>query len=85
MPDLTLLFAPVKKARTDFIVEKACELGVAVIRPVITEYTQSARVRADRLRSLVVEAAEQTERLDVPQVYDDVPLAAALERFIETL
>ena len=77
--DLTLFFAPLKKARTDFVVEKACELGVRRIQPVMTERTQSSRVRRDRLQSVVIEAAEQTERMDVPEVFDDVPLISALE------
>ncbi len=66
--DLTLLFAPVKKARTDFIVEKATELGVRRIAPVWTERTQSDTVRIDRLGALAREAAEQCERLDVPEI-----------------
>ncbi len=66
--DLTLLFAPVKKARTDFIVEKATELGVRRIAPVWTERTQSDTVRVDRLAALAIEAAEQCERLDVPNI-----------------
>jgi 16S rRNA (uracil1498-N3)-methyltransferase len=78
-PDLTLLFAPLKKTRTDFVVEKACELGVQHIQPVMTERTQSSRVRSDRLQSVVIEAAEQTERMDVPVVADDVPLLKALD------
>ncbi|WP_169711705.1 16S rRNA (uracil(1498)-N(3))-methyltransferase [Henriciella litoralis] len=78
-PDLTLFFAPLKKARTDFVVEKACELGVRQIQPVMTEFTQSSRVRSDRLQSVVIEAAEQTERMDVPKVQDDRPLHAALD------
>lgn len=77
-PDLTLLFAPVKKARTDFIIEKATELGVSAIQPVITDYTQSQRVRTDRMRLLAIEAAEQTERMDLPQTED----AAALPRVL---
>ena len=67
-PDLTLFFAPIKKARTDFIVEKATELGVRAIQPVITEYTQTQRVRTDRMRALAIEAAEQTERMDLPEI-----------------
>ncbi|MEM7493667.1 MAG: 16S rRNA (uracil(1498)-N(3))-methyltransferase [Pseudomonadota bacterium] len=82
--DLTLMFAPIKKTRTDFIVEKASELGVKTLQPVITEYTQSARVRTDRLQNLVIEAAEQTERLDVPDVRKDLPLAKALAVWDET-
>ncbi len=78
-PDLELLFAPVKKARTDFIVEKAVELGAARIRPVMTERTASERVRPDRLNALAREAAEQTERLDAPVVEAAVRLADALD------
>jgi 16S rRNA (uracil1498-N3)-methyltransferase len=73
-PDMALFFAPVKKARTDFIVEKATELGVSAITPVITQRTQSDRVRTDRLQALAREAAEQTERLDIPQISDPVSL-----------
>ena len=79
VPDLTLLFAPLKKARTDFVVEKACELGVRQIQPVMTEWTQASRVRTDRLQATVIEAAEQTERMDIPVVLDDMPLARALD------
>ncbi|MEM7766214.1 MAG: 16S rRNA (uracil(1498)-N(3))-methyltransferase [Pseudomonadota bacterium] len=78
-PSLTLLFAPLKKARTDFVVEKATELGVCRIQPVMTERTQASRVRADRLWRIAMEAAEQTERLDVPRVDDAMPMIAALE------
>ena len=76
--DLTLLFAPIKKTRTDFVVEKATELGVRAIHPVITEYTQTTRVRTDRMKSLAIEAAEQTERMDLPVIQDATPLATAL-------
>ena len=67
-PDIWLLFAPLKKARTDFVVEKATELGVRRIAPVTTARTQSDRVRVDRLERLAIEAAEQTERLDLPLI-----------------
>lgn len=80
-PDLVLLFAPLKKTRTDFVVEKACELGVRRIQPVMTERTQSSRVRSDRLQATVIEAAEQTERMDVPVVENDMPLFEALDRW----
>lgn len=76
--DLILLFAPLKKARTDYAVEKACELGVARIQPVMTEYTQTGRVRADKLHAIATEAAEQTERLDVPVIGEAMNLSAAL-------
>lgn len=78
VPDLTLFFAPIKKARTDFIVEKATELGVRTIQPIMTEYTQASRVRTDRLRLLAIEAAEQTERLDLPQIHESTDLFKAL-------
>ena len=82
-PDLTLLFAPIKKSRLDFIVEKACELGVSTLQPIITDYTHSQRVRGDRLKSLVIEAAEQTERIDIPEVLDDRPLMKVLSEWSE--
>lgn len=85
VPDLTLLFAPLKKARTDFVVEKACELGVRRIQPVMTEWTQSSRVRTDRLQATVIEAAEQTERMDIPQVLEDMPLMKAMDAWDRTV
>ncbi|WP_171122743.1 MULTISPECIES: 16S rRNA (uracil(1498)-N(3))-methyltransferase [unclassified Ruegeria] len=69
-PDLWLLFAPIKKARTDFIVEKAAEMGAARILPVQTEFTNSERIRQDRLQAHAVEAAEQCGGTYVPQVAD---------------
>jgi 16S rRNA (uracil1498-N3)-methyltransferase len=78
-PDLWLLFAPVKKARTDFIVEKATELGAGCIRPVLTRFTGAARLRLDRLRAHAVEAAEQCGETYVPEVAEPVPLRALLD------
>ncbi len=69
-PDLWLLFAPIKKARTDFIVEKAAEMGAARICPVQTEFTNSERIRQDRLQAHTVEAAEQCGGTFVPPVDD---------------
>ena len=74
-----LLFAPVKKSETDFIVEKATELGAARISPVLTERTQTRTVRLDRFQKIALEAAEQTERLDLPEVEDLQPLTRALD------
>ena len=76
--DVWLLFAPIKKERTDFIVEKATELGAAVIQPVRTEFTQSGRVRLDRLRAHAVEATEQCGGTVVPEVRDLAPLDRVL-------
>ena len=69
-PDLWLLFAPIKKARTDFIVEKAAEMGAARIVPVHTDFTNSERIRQDRLQAHAVEAAEQCGGTYVPEVTD---------------
>jgi 16S rRNA (uracil1498-N3)-methyltransferase len=76
--DLWLAFAPVKRARIDFLVEKATELGVSELRPVYTERTIVERVNLDRLRANAVEAAEQTERLTVPALREPEPLARLL-------
>ncbi len=67
-PDLWLLFAPIKKARTDFIVEKAAEMGAARICPVQTDFTNAERIRQDRLQAHAVEAAEQCGGTFVPEV-----------------
>ncbi len=77
-PALTLLFAPVKKDQTDLIVEKATELGAVRIVPVLTQRTQTRTVRLDRFRKIALEAAEQTERLDLPEIADVASLDAAL-------
>ncbi len=69
-PDLWLIFAPIKKARTDFIVEKAAEMGAAQIMPVQTDFTNSDRIRQDRLQAHAVEAAEQCGGTFVPKVTD---------------
>jgi 16S rRNA (uracil1498-N3)-methyltransferase len=67
-PDLDLIIALVKRARLEIIVEKAAELGARRIRPVLTERTNADHTRIDRLQAIATEAAEQTGRLDVPQV-----------------
>jgi len=77
-PDLWLLFAPIKKARTDFIVEKAVELGVRRILPVQTRHTNSDRIRQDRLQAHAVEASEQCGATFVPEVADLAPLDRVL-------
>lgn len=77
-PDLWLLFAPIRKERTDFIVEKATELGCARIVPVQTEFTNAARIRQDRLQAHALEAAEQCQGTFVPPVDDLMPLKKVL-------
>ena len=78
-PDLWLLFAPIKKARTDFIVEKAVEMGAARIMPVLTDYTNAERVRVDKLQAHAVEAAEQSGGTYVPPVSEPVRLSKLLD------
>lgn len=68
-PELWLLFAPIKRARLDFLVQKSVELGVSRIMPVLTERTEVRRLNIERHRANAIEAAEQCERLTVP-VFD---------------
>lgn len=76
--DLWLMFAPIKKARTDFIVEKAVEMGVRRIVPVQTQFTNTGRIQRERLQAHAVEAAEQCGATYVPEVADMVRLDRAL-------
>lgn len=78
-PDVTLAFAPIKKERTDFIVEKATELGVARIAPVLTEYSNTGRINRDRLEAHAIEAAEQCGGTYVPEISELRPLAKFLD------
>lgn len=76
--DLWLCFAPVKKTPSDYVAQKATELGVSALKPVITRRTIVARVNTGRMRANAVEAAEQSDRLDVPDCAEPVTLAALL-------
>jgi 16S rRNA (uracil1498-N3)-methyltransferase len=67
-PDLWLLFAPIKRARIDWLVEKATELGVSMLIPVWTARTQAERLNLERLLAHAIKAAEQSERLSVPEL-----------------
>ena len=78
-PDLWLLFAPIKKTRTDFIVEKAAEMGAARILPVQTRHTNAERIRQDRLQAHAIEAAEQCGGTYVPEVAELQQLARLLD------
>ncbi len=73
-PDLWLVFAPIKRARIDFLAEKASELGCSRLLPVITTYTAVERVNVERLAANAREAAEQCKRLSVPEVLEPQPL-----------
>jgi 16S rRNA (uracil1498-N3)-methyltransferase len=78
VPDLWLLAAPVKRARFDMMIEKACELGVARIVPVATQRTVIDRINPDRMRAQIVEAAEQCGRTALPEIAPVMKLAAVL-------
>ena len=80
-PDVWLCFAPVKRARIDYIAEKATELGAALLQPVLTRHTIVERVNLERLRDNAIEAAEQTERLTVPEVRTPVEFATLLAQW----
>ena len=78
VPDLWLCAAPLKKGRVDWLAEKACELGVDRLVPVVTRRTVVDKPNTDRLRAHMVEAAEQCDRTALPQVADPVKLPALL-------
>lgn len=76
--DLHYLFAPLKHARLDYIVQKAVEMGASAIRPVLTRRTQAARVNGERMRANAIEAAEQCGILSLPAIAEPAPLAQVL-------
>ncbi|WP_407193724.1 16S rRNA (uracil(1498)-N(3))-methyltransferase [Bradyrhizobium sp. STM 3566] len=78
LPDLTYVFAPLKHARLDYMVQKAIEMGASALQPVLTRFTQASRVNTERMRANVVEAAEQCGILSIAAVAEPMPL----ERFL---
>jgi len=78
VPDVWLAFAPVKRAQTDWLVEKATEMGVAKLQPVITQRTVSERVKLERMESISIEAAEQCGRTVLPDIGEPVALKTLL-------
>lgn len=80
-PDLLYLFAPLKHARLDYMVQKAVEMGVGRLKPVLTQHTQASRVNFERMRANAIEAAEQCGVLHVPAVETEEKLDALLARF----
>jgi len=74
LPDLAYVFAPLKHARLDYMVQKAVEMGVSSLQPVLTRFTQVARVNGERMRANVIEAAEQCGILSIADVADPLPL-----------
>lgn len=79
IPDLWLAFAPVKRAQTDWLVEKATELGASRLVPVMTQRTVAERVKLERLQAIAIEAAEQCGRTRLPDIADPLPLKHLLE------
>jgi len=77
-PDIDYLFAPLKRARLDYMVQKATEMGVARLRPVFTRRTTPERINSARMRANVIEAAEQCGILRIPEVFEPQTLGAAL-------
>lgn len=80
-PDLEYFFAPLKRARLDYVVQKATELGVAAICPVLTQHTVAQRVNVDRMRANAIEAAEQCGVLRIPEVRPPVLLDKVLDQW----
>ena len=79
VPDVWLAFAPVKRSQTDWLVEKATELGAARLIPVMTRRTVAERVKLERLEAIAIEAAEQCGRTVLPEIADPLPLARLLD------
>jgi 16S rRNA (uracil1498-N3)-methyltransferase len=78
VPDLWLVFAPIKRTPADYVAQKATELGVRVLQPVITRRTIARRVNLERLRANAIEAAEQSGRLSVPEIRAPLELTQLL-------
>lgn len=77
-PDLSLVFAPLKKSRQDFLIEKAVELGVTDLYPILTERGEVRTIKAPRIHAHIIEAAEQCERLDLTRLHGLQPLEKCL-------
>ena len=82
-PDLHYLFAPLKQARLDYMVQKAVEMGAGRLRPVITRHGQVARLNRDRVEANAIEAAEQCGILSIPAIDEPVALATILDGWEE--
>lgn len=79
LPDIAYVFAPLKHARLDYMVQKAVEMGASALQPVLTRHTQVSRVNVERMRANVIEAAEQCGILSLAEVVEPI----ALDRFLE--
>jgi 16S rRNA (uracil1498-N3)-methyltransferase len=80
LPDVTYVFAPLKHARLDYMVQKAVEMGASTLQPVLTRFTQVSRVNSERMRANVIEAAEQCGILSIAAVAEPVPLERYLSQ-----
>ena len=78
LPDLTYVFAPLKHARLDYMVQKAVEMGASKLQPVLTRFTQVSRVNSERMRANAIEAAEQCGILSIAEIAEPI----ALERYL---
>ena len=80
-----LFFAPLKKNRMDFMIEKAVELGVTDFHPILTDHTEVRKLKTERLHSQIIEAAEQCERMNMPTLHDMTPLITLITRPPESI
>jgi len=74
-PDVHFLFAPLKHARLDYVIQKAVEMGASRIQPVITQHTQATRINLERMRANTIEAAQQCGVLALPEVAEPMPFS----------
>jgi 16S rRNA (uracil1498-N3)-methyltransferase len=84
VPDLHYLFAPLKHARLDYMVQKAVEMGAGALRPVLTQHTQANRVNLERMQANAIEACEQCGVLSAPEIREPVALEALVRGFAES-
>mgnify|MGYP003646467733 CR=1 FL=1 len=81
-PTLAYLFAPLKHARLDYMVQKAVEMGAGILQPVMTQHVQASRVNVERMQANAVEAAEQCGILSIPECREPLKFDAALEAYL---
>ncbi len=81
--DIYYFFAPLKRARLDYMVQKATEMGVEILQPIITQYTQINRLKYDRLKANIIEAAEQCEVLNIPKLLEQTSLENLIKNWKE--
>ncbi|MBP9753086.1 MAG: 16S rRNA (uracil(1498)-N(3))-methyltransferase [Proteobacteria bacterium] len=81
LKELHLIFSPIKQDRLSYMIEKATELGVTHLKPIITEYTQMRKINEERLIKIAIEASEQSERLCIPQILKEETLNDFLKGF----